>query len=42
MGTTAPVISAANFLSRLEDPDTVVVDVRELDEFAEWHIPGAA
>jgi glyoxylase-like metal-dependent hydrolase (beta-lactamase superfamily II) len=38
---TIPTISGDDFLSRLEDPDLFIVDVREPDEVEAWQIPGA-
>lgn len=41
-GPQVPQISSLELAEQLEkDPGTVVVDVREPEEFAEGHIPGA-
>lgn len=37
--TTIPTISGDELVARLEDPDLFLLDVREVDEVAEWQIP---
>jgi len=42
MGPQVPQISSQELAEQLsKDPSTVIVDVREPEEFAEGHIPGA-